>query len=436
MTNYDSVCFIIMPFGTKVVEGVGIDFDAVYTDIFAPAIETVNLPEGGRLVARRADKEFFAAEINSEMFGYIEYSRFVLADITGLNANVLYELGARHRTRESGTVIFRQAGTAIPFDLHSIRAFTYEHGTPERDEAARKLVEDVLTASLEHNRVDSPIRLALAHQSQQNEAVEDQLKRAETALHNGDPNAAIHLYENVVALDRFNPLHRMKLGIIQKEQGLWVDAIGQFNAAVGLSERYADAWREKGIAENKLAFRLAERTGVAPQVAPAPGEPDLLRAIELNANDFDAWSSLGGILKRAGRFDEAWAKYRRARELSNDHPYPLLNEIKLRAHKDGKLDLTNADRRALGRAERARALQASKNPPYDSPWCFFDLAEIKLYAGDSEGFLRSVRDGVFHLTETWQARTVLESLNLLRPAVLDLQGLAEGLAVLEGYLKT
>ena len=42
------------------------------------------------------------------MFHYIEYSRFALADISGLNANVFYELGHRHRVHEAGTVIFRQ----------------------------------------------------------------------------------------------------------------------------------------------------------------------------------------------------------------------------------------------------------------------------------------------------------------------------------------
>jgi hypothetical protein len=44
------------------------------------------------------------------MFEYLEYSRFAVADISGLNANVFYELGARHRARESATAIFHQTG--------------------------------------------------------------------------------------------------------------------------------------------------------------------------------------------------------------------------------------------------------------------------------------------------------------------------------------
>ena len=203
----------------------------------------------------------------------------------------------------------------------------------------------------------------------------------------------------------------------------------------GLSESYADAWREKGIAENKLAFRLASRTNTVPQSNPAPGEADLLRAIELNASDFDAWASLGGVLKRAGRFDEARESYQTAREVSNDHPYPLLNEIKLRAHIEKRVDFSGADRRALTRAERIRELQTKKEPPYDSPWCFFDLAELKLYGGKGEEYLDLIRQGLQFVTETWQAETVRESLRLLAPAAPSLPRLGDGLALLDEYLK-
>ena len=37
------------------------------------------------------------------MFRGIEYARIVLSDITGLNANVFYELGVRHHSKPTGT---------------------------------------------------------------------------------------------------------------------------------------------------------------------------------------------------------------------------------------------------------------------------------------------------------------------------------------------
>src|ERR1700682_2345766 len=108
MPEYQKFCFVIMPFGKKPVNGKIVDFDSIYAQVFEPAIRGVNLPEGGSLECRRTDKDFFSGSIDLEMFQYLEYSRFALADTSGLNANVFYELGARHRARASGTAIFHQ----------------------------------------------------------------------------------------------------------------------------------------------------------------------------------------------------------------------------------------------------------------------------------------------------------------------------------------
>src|ERR1700694_3032170 len=133
MVDYTKVCFVIMPFGTKPVGTTpvsataagttpagprDVDFDAIYERVFLPAVAATPLPEGGFLQPRRTDKDFFSGHISEEMFQYLEYSRIALADISGLNANVMYELGARHRAREAGTAIFRQVDTPIPFDIN------------------------------------------------------------------------------------------------------------------------------------------------------------------------------------------------------------------------------------------------------------------------------------------------------------------------------
>ena len=130
--DYSTICFVIMPFGEKeVVDEKGerrmVNFDTVYSTVFEPALRAVTLPEGGRLEPHRTDKDFFSGSISHEMFEYLEYSRMALADITGLNPNVFYELGVRHRARQAGTVIFRQLLAKIPFDINQIKAFPYEY---------------------------------------------------------------------------------------------------------------------------------------------------------------------------------------------------------------------------------------------------------------------------------------------------------------------
>jgi len=424
--DYTKICFVIMPFGEKEVGGRKVNFDNLYDDIFVPAISAVSLPEGGKLEPRRTDRDFFTGDIKLEMFHYLEYSRFALADISGLNFNVAYELGARHRARESGTAIFRQSQFAPPFDISSIKAFPYEYEPTEQAAKARELITRVLTESLVRNRLDSPVRLALTTQSQSGET-EALLTEAENAIRKLDWPGAMDIYRRAVAVNPANPLPRMKLGLLCRDREIWDEALEQLDGAIAASPLYGEAYREKGIVENKIA-QIAKQPL---DTDPAPGEVALRRAIELNDKDFDAYASLGGVLKRAKRFPEALAAYEKSLKVSGGHPYPLLNALKLRVPVNDRLDLSGADKVALARAERVREGQAQQDPPFDRPWCFFDLAEIKLYRGDPKAFVAVAQKGFEQTDADWQGRTFVDSLRLLLPAADELPGLKEGLEELE-----
>jgi tetratricopeptide (TPR) repeat protein len=440
--DYSKICFIIMPFGKKKValsdkkDGAPgkpaekeVDFDALYHDIFVPAISTVDLPEGGKLDPRRTDQDFFTGDIKQEMFDYLEYSRFALADISGLNPNVMYELGVRHRAREAGTAIFRQSGLPLPFDINSIKAFPYDYEPAEEAGKARELITRVLSGSLLRNRIDSPVRIALREQRESGK-IDELLKQAEDAIRKVDFNGAMDLYRQAVAIAPNNPLPRMRLGLLCRDRGVWDEALEQFTRATEIAPNYGEAWRERGIVENKVAA-VAKRPLNGD---PAPGEGSLRRAVAINDRDFDAYASLGGVLKRAGRLDQSRDAYDKSQQVSGGHPYPLLNALKLRAALGGKLGLAGPDKIALARAQRFREGQAQQNPPFDSPWCFFDLAEIKLYRGDAKGFLDTATRGFEHTEHDWQGKTFVDSLRLLLPAAGELPGLREGLAELEKLL--
>lgn len=424
--DYSKVCFVIMPFGKKPVGDQTVDFDKLYDDIFVPAIGAVPLPEGGKLEPRRTDKDFFAGDIKLEMFQYLEYSRFALADISGLNFNVAYELGTRHRARESGTAIFRQIQFAPPFDISSIKAFPYEFEPADKAAESRRLITRVLTESLVHNRLDSPVRLALGEQRTSGR-IDDMLVQAENEIRKLNWPGAMEVYRQAIRIDPNNPLARMKLGLLCRDREIWDEALEQFTRAAAVSPSYGEAWREKGIVENKIAQRARQ----AMDADPAPGEASLRTAVGLNDKDFDAFASLGGVLKRAGRFPQALTAYEQSFRISGGHPYPLLNALKLRVQVNGRLALSGPDRLALARAERVRAGQSEQNPPFDKPWCFFDLAEIKLYRGDSGAFLDIAIKGFEQTDANWQGKTFVDSLRLLLPAAGELPGLKEGLAELE-----
>ncbi|MFM2066365.1 MAG: hypothetical protein RLZZ584_1274 [Pseudomonadota bacterium] len=80
-----------------------------------------------------------------------------------------------------------------------------------------------------------------------------------------------------------------------------------------------------------------------------------------------------------------------------------------------------------GARTHLRAGQADASPPVDTPWCYFDLAEICLYQGDRAGFLRHVDLGCQAAGSLDELTTFGNSLALLKGANIALDGLDDGL---------
>jgi hypothetical protein len=155
----DPLCFVLMPFGRK-SDGPGssIDFDAVYREVFAPAIRAA------RLEPIRADEEVVGGIIHKPMFERLILCEYAVADLTFANPNVFYELGVRHAIRPYSTVLVFAAGTSLPFDVALDRGLPYEidgTGGPEDVLAVRtQLTERLLAAreaATDNPVVDSPV---------------------------------------------------------------------------------------------------------------------------------------------------------------------------------------------------------------------------------------------------------------------------------------
>ena len=466
----ERTCFVIMPFGKKKVGEREIDFTAIFKDIFEPAIREAKTPEGKALIPARTDMDAFSSSINQDMFEYIMYSRLAFADISGFNPNVFYEIGARHSAQESGTVLFRQIGHAIPFDITTIKVFEYDDQSSE--ESARKsrnFITSVLSETLKRNRLDSPVRLALrsqwggssrptpAPQSQnaaisvaegldapppadhwRKQEIERFMRDAEEALRLGDLNMARTNYWAALRFDPLNIIARMRLGLALKRDGKHYEALEEFITITKLAPNYGEAWKEKGVVEGLIARKIPKDS--RPKWL-SDGYDSLRRATMLIPEDFDVWSSLGGVLKNVrGDLAAARQMYAHAANISDGHPYPLLNALKLEARDTGKLDLEHV-REQLKKAAKLRLAQTLTTPPTDTPWCYFDLAEIDLYQGDKKGFLDYVNKGIESCNASDQPETFRKSLHdTLADKNIVLDGLSEGIKFLdkaiESYKKT
>ncbi|MEX1252071.1 MAG: hypothetical protein WEA77_12855 [Hyphomonas sp.] len=157
VVNTGRRCFVIMPFGvrTEPISGRTYDFDAVYNRLIEPVVRGLGIE------CIRSDKVSQAGMIHKEMIEYIVNSELAIVDITMGNPNVMYELGVRHTARRSGTVIIRDAGSNIPFNIAGMRAVDYtvpSGESPEEDDIlaeSQSLLESIISNSLDRRTQDS-----------------------------------------------------------------------------------------------------------------------------------------------------------------------------------------------------------------------------------------------------------------------------------------
>ncbi|MEL6534884.1 MAG: TRAFs-binding domain-containing protein, partial [Bacteroidota bacterium] len=131
-----------------------VDFNAVYYEIIKPAIYEADLEP------IRADEEQTDGIIQKPMFERLLLCDFAVADLTGANPNVYYELGVRHAQRPDTTIMMFSEATRLPFDVSLLRGFPYgmdEQGNLTKVEADKKYLKERLMTAREKRAEDSPI---------------------------------------------------------------------------------------------------------------------------------------------------------------------------------------------------------------------------------------------------------------------------------------
>jgi hypothetical protein len=120
------VCFMVMPFGRRKVEGQvvppgapgEIDCDALWDRVLRPVIEELGY------LPLRADADT-GSVIVKDMLERLAYAHLVLADVTLRNGNVYYEIGLRHVARETGCVLLAANWSRQLFDIEQFRSIRY-----------------------------------------------------------------------------------------------------------------------------------------------------------------------------------------------------------------------------------------------------------------------------------------------------------------------
>jgi hypothetical protein len=104
-------CFVAIPFSDA--------FDCSYRRAIRPGIEQLGL------AAFRADEVYGVRPIIYDIWDGVKAATIVIADVTGRNANVLYELGIAHGVGKP-VVMLTQSLDDVPFDLRHLRCIRYD----------------------------------------------------------------------------------------------------------------------------------------------------------------------------------------------------------------------------------------------------------------------------------------------------------------------
>ncbi len=128
-------CFVMMPFGSW--------FDRYYKEVYFPAIKDAGYEPV------RSDDLFQTGSVMEQIWDQIRKAKVLLAELTGKNANVFYELGLAH-AHGKPVVFVTGSIDDVPFDLRHLRVIPYEVREPEWSTKLRKNI----TAYLKNTRLD------------------------------------------------------------------------------------------------------------------------------------------------------------------------------------------------------------------------------------------------------------------------------------------
>jgi len=149
--KYLNTCFVLMPFGGY--------FDTYYHDIYTPAIEAAGLE------SIRADSLFSSGSVVEQIWDELNKSAVLIAELTGKNANVFYELGLSHAIAKP-VVIVTGSLDDVPFDLRHLRVIVYDVNMPGWDDKLQEdLTEYIRAAQKDPKRsIPQPFRDLLDHE--------------------------------------------------------------------------------------------------------------------------------------------------------------------------------------------------------------------------------------------------------------------------------
>lgn len=213
-------CFVIMPFGSP--------FDRYFKNIYVPAIEEAGLR------AIRADSIFMPSAIMPDIWRLLNDAKVLVADLTGRNPNVFYELGLAHAIQKPVILITSNLDD-VPFDLRGLRVLGYNK---ENEDWGAEL----------HRAIAGSLRETLADSAR---AIPGTFQPQPVERQKSDPiqNALRQLTDEVRALRRQADANKSPREATINSEGEELEQFSRTVIRLGVFENFPEAYDE-------LKFRI------------------------------------------------------------------------------------------------------------------------------------------------------------------------------------
>lgn len=146
-----TLCFVLMPFTEPTIA-------RVYRDVVTPALEAAALHPN------KADDRY-GFDVMEDIWTGLNEARLVVADVTGRNPNVFYEVGIAHTLGKPLLLLSADGGKAIPFDLNRFRHILYRptpRGLQDLRTSLDKVLPEILCDHPTGSRLINELEVAVA----------------------------------------------------------------------------------------------------------------------------------------------------------------------------------------------------------------------------------------------------------------------------------
>lgn len=400
------ICFVVMGFGKKMdyENSKEVDLDKIYKKV----IKELFVKDLTDYELIRADEIAGSSIIDVSMYTLLMKADLVIADITTLNPNAIYELGVRHALKPYSTIIMAEEKCRIPFDLNHSRFLVYkEIGENLDDKEAHEIREQLkgFVAASEKEETDSPLYTFLPHISPPSLTDEEYGKIVDEAKGKS---------ENISSL-------------VERAKGLKNE--DQFESAISVWQRLVDLLPNNDYVVQQLAL-CTYKSKVPNETLALDNALDIIKRLNpKNSLDIETLGITGAIYKRLyllnknfHYLDEAIYYYKKGYIVQNDYynGENFSNCLLLKTKQEGlsneeiiylKVESKNV------RKEIIRIIETNIKAGEINFWMYATLSVSYFCLGDEENYKKYQDEFYKGCSAEWERQSYIDTIDELKDLI-------------------